>query len=66
MAERKLNAVGKLITLTCCDCGDAFPFSTDEQEWYASQGWTPPKRCKACREEARRRRGRQGEVRWQR
>jgi hypothetical protein len=61
MAERQVLTGGvgadfKPITLTCCDCADSFQFSIGEQAWYSSQGYTPPKRCKKCREERRRQR----------
>ena len=36
--------------LTCRDCGQAFTFSTGEQEFYASRGFTnEPSRCPDCR-----------------
>ena len=36
--------------LTCRDCGQAFTFSTGEQEFYASRGFTnTPSRCPDCR-----------------
>ena len=36
-------------TLTCADCGQEFLFSGDDQEFYASRGFTEPKRCRSCR-----------------
>ena len=33
-------------TLTCSDCGQEFLFSGDDQEFYASRGFTEPKRCR--------------------
>ena len=34
----------------CCDCNTTFTFSTDEQERFASKGYTnEPKRCPTCR-----------------
>ena len=37
-------------TLTCKDCGAAFVFSSREQEFYASRGFTnTPSRCPDCR-----------------
>ncbi len=36
--------------ITCCDCQVVFDFNEGEQEFYASKGLTPPKRCKPCRE----------------
>jgi len=38
-------------SLTCSDCGATFTFSANEQEFYASKGYTnEPKRCPACRQ----------------
>jgi CxxC-x17-CxxC domain-containing protein len=37
-------------TLTCVDCGRSFPFTANEQEFYASKGFTnKPSRCGDCR-----------------
>lgn len=36
-------------TLTCADCGAEFTFSADDQEYYASKGYSEPKRCPNCR-----------------
>ena len=37
--------------LQCCDCGATFTFSTEEQEFFASKGYTnEPKRCPSCRQ----------------
>ena len=37
-------------TLTCRDCGQPFPFTAGEQEFYASRGLTnEPGRCPDCR-----------------
>ena len=37
-------------SLTCCDCGKTFPFTVEEQEFFASKGFTnEPKRCSSCR-----------------
>jgi CxxC-x17-CxxC domain-containing protein len=44
-------------TLICRDCGQSFVFSTGEQEFFASRGFTnEPTRCPDCRA-ARRGRG---------
>jgi CxxC-x17-CxxC domain-containing protein len=40
-------------TLTCVQCGNAFAFSTDDQEFHASRGYQDPKRCPSCRAERR-------------
>jgi hypothetical protein len=37
-------------TITCSDCRTDFLFSEREQEFYEKQGFTDPKRCKACRD----------------
>ena len=37
--------------LQCADCGATFVFSADEQEFFASRGYTnEPKRCLSCRQ----------------
>lgn len=44
-------------TLQCSDCGKTFPFTTGEQEFFASKGLVnEPKRCPACRATKRARR----------
>jgi len=41
-------------SLTCSDCGNTFTFTTEEQETFASKGYTNnPKRCPECREARR-------------
>lgn len=42
--------MGEDKTIKCADCGAEFVFSANEQEFFASKGFTPPKRCKACRQ----------------
>jgi CxxC-x17-CxxC domain-containing protein len=38
-------------TLSCADCGAAFDFTAEEQEFYQSKGFTnEPKRCPSCRQ----------------
>ncbi len=38
-------------TLECADCGASFTFNAEEQEFFASKGYTnEPKRCPACRQ----------------
>jgi CxxC-x17-CxxC domain-containing protein len=42
-------------TITCVQCGNSFVFTAGEQEFYAEKGYTnEPKRCRQCREEAKR------------
>ena len=37
-------------TLVCRDCGTSFEFTTGEQEFFASKGFTnEPSRCQSCR-----------------
>ena len=37
-------------SIQCADCGTTFTFSADEQEFFASKGYTnEPKRCPSCR-----------------
>src|SRR5438094_4524699 len=36
-------------TLTCRDCGQAFTFTSGEQDFYASRGFSEPSRCSDCR-----------------
>ncbi|MDP6494537.1 MAG: zinc-ribbon domain containing protein [Dehalococcoidia bacterium] len=37
--------------LSCSDCGTTFTFSAEEQEQFASRGYTnEPKRCLPCRQ----------------
>ena len=38
-------------SIECSDCGATFTFSVEEQEFFASKGYTnDPKRCPTCRE----------------
>jgi len=38
-------------SIQCSDCGATFTFSAQEQEFFASKGYTnEPKRCPSCRE----------------
>src|SRR5438105_905387 len=44
--------------LTCRDCNQSFTFTTGEQEFFASRGFTnEPSRCPECRAERRRTQG---------
>jgi CxxC-x17-CxxC domain-containing protein len=36
-------------TITCRDCGQAFTFTSGEQDFYASRGFSEPSRCAECR-----------------
>jgi CxxC-x17-CxxC domain-containing protein len=38
-------------SLTCSDCGAAFTFSAEDQEFFRTKGYTnEPKRCPSCRQ----------------
>jgi hypothetical protein len=38
-------------SIQCSDCGATFIFTTGEQEFYATKGFThEPKRCSPCRQ----------------
>jgi len=38
-------------SIQCSDCGTTFTFNAEEQEFFASKGYTnEPKRCPSCRE----------------
>ena len=41
------------IEITCAECGNTFPFTEREQEYYQERNLTHPKRCKPCREARR-------------
>lgn len=48
-------------TLTCVDCGDQFTWSTGEQAFFRTKGFTDkPKRCKPCRQAKKEQRGDSG------
>lgn len=44
-------------TLTCRDCGQPFTFTTGEQEFYTSRGFSEPSRCPDCRAQRKADRG---------
>ena len=45
-------------SLTCVECGNAFVFSADDQQYHAEKGYTnEPKRCTSCRQARRADRG---------
>lgn len=47
-------------TLTCQDCGQSYSFSADDQEFFATKGYTEPKRCPSCRAARKAERGNGG------
>jgi hypothetical protein len=36
--------------LKCVECGTDFPWTIGEQKFYSERDFTPPKRCKRCRD----------------
>ena len=38
------------IEITCAECGEIFPFTEREQEYYQERNLTHPKRCKPCKQ----------------
>ena len=48
-------------SIICSDCNATFTFTADEQEQYASRGYTnEPKRCPTCRATRKAQQGRTG------
>ncbi len=47
-------------TLTCQDCGQSYSFSAADQEFFATKGYTEPKRCPSCRAARKAERGNGG------
>jgi len=43
--------------IICSVCGTGFPFTEEEQEFYQSKGFQPPRKCKPCRSAAKQSRG---------
>lgn len=37
-------------TIKCADCGRDFIFTDRDKSFYEEKGFTPPKRCKNCRD----------------
>jgi CxxC-x17-CxxC domain-containing protein len=38
------------LQLMCSDCGQAFTFTGEDQEFFRERGYSTPKRCKPCRQ----------------
>lgn len=49
-------------TLTCRDCGNEFTFTAGEQEFYAQQGFSEPRRCPSCRQQRKAQRNAGGDT----
>src|SRR5204863_6459313 len=47
--RREPSTMSADTTLTCRDCGQAFTFTSGEQDFYASRGFSEPSRCPDCR-----------------
>ena len=47
-------------SIQCADCGTNFAFSASEQQFYAEKGFSPPRRCRPCRDAAKQNRGQGG------
>jgi CxxC-x17-CxxC domain-containing protein len=41
------------LEITCAECGENFPFTEREQDYYRERGLSHPKRCKPCRDSRR-------------
>ena len=41
------------LDITCAECGETFPFTEREQDYYRERGLSHPKRCKPCRDSRR-------------
>ncbi|CAN5576651.1 zinc-ribbon domain containing protein [soil metagenome] len=47
--------------ISCADCGEAFTFTSADQEFYAEKGFSsPPKRCRNCRQTRKQQRNASG------
>jgi len=45
-------------SIQCADCGTTFSFTAEEQEFFASKGYTnEPRRCRSCRQAKKAERG---------
>lgn len=42
--------------IICAACGADFTFTEEEQSFYESKGFQPPRKCKPCRDSAKRNR----------
>lgn len=51
------------IKLTCVGCKKEFLFPVHEQKFFEKNGFTPPKRCRACRSKRRQEKAQKEEVR---
>src|ERR1700710_1904497 len=47
--RREPSTMSADTTLTCRDCGQAFTYTSGEQDFYASRGFSEPSRCPDCR-----------------
>jgi len=49
LSEGAVKPMSADAILTCRDCGQAFTFTSGEQDFYASRGYSEPGRCPDCR-----------------
>lgn len=42
-----------LTQIMCAACGTGFPFTAEDQQFYESMGYQPPKKCRPCRDAAK-------------
>jgi hypothetical protein len=35
--------------IRCASCASEFLLNDEERAWYATKGWTAPRRCPSCR-----------------
>ena len=54
--EKGSQGVGDRM-IRCVDCGRDFDFGDKDQEFYRERGFSPPKRCKECRQAKKGQRG---------
>lgn len=47
-------------TIRCADCARDFTFTVKEQDFFSERGFTPPKRCRDCRQAKKDQRGGSG------
>lgn len=50
MVEKKTMGDDEVFkTIECGDCGNEFPFTVKEKDFYESKSFSEPKRCFPCR-----------------
>lgn len=51
------NNSEKFLTIHCSDCNETFLISMEEKEWFITNNFSIPKRCRTCRAKRKRKRG---------